>query len=278
MPSSPPDARALAEVIDRDLRARGTSARAEKQRAYLKSELVHYGVSVPETRRVVRAALRTADLDHDGVIRLAEVLWNSAGDLGLAADYVPDPASRSSAKLESRTCGTPVYERREAATMVLIQSKESLGAGDSDFFERLLRQARTWALVDPLAGDLVGPLTEREHAAGSDADSFNPVLERWAVDEDFWIRRSALLAHLRPLREGRGDFGRFTRFADAMLEEKEFFIRKAIGWVLRDTATKRPDLVADWLLPRAHRASGITMREAVKHLSPGQREALFAAR
>jgi len=54
-----------------------------------------------------------------------------------------------------------------------------------------------------------------------------------------------------------------------MLEEKEFFIRKAIGWVLRDTGRKRPDLVYAWLLPRAGRASGVTLTEAVKPLSPG---------
>ena len=165
----------------------------------------------------------------------------------------------------------PVYECRSAATMVLIQTRNHLGAGDSEVFERLLRQSHTWALVDPLAGDAIGPLAE------NDAE-FAPVLERWAIDEDFWIRRSALLAHLRPLREGRGDFDRFARFADAMLEEKEFFIRKAIGWVLRDTARKRPDMIFDWMLPRAHRASGVTMREVVKRLSPRQREALLARR
>ena len=107
---------------------------------------------------------------------------------------------------------------------------------------------------------------------------FDRVLERWAIDEDFWIRRSALLAHLVPLRQGRGDFDRFSRFADAMLEEKEFFIRKAIGWVLRDTSRKRPDLVYDWILPRAHRTSGVTIREAVKRLSTEQREAVLAAK
>ena len=103
----------------------------------------------------------------------------------------------------------------------------------------------------------------------------HPVLERWAVDEDFWNRRSALLAHLRPLREGRGDFDRFARCADSMLEEKEFFIRKAIGWVLRDTARKRPEMVYEWIQPRVHRASGVTMREVMKHLSAEHREALL---
>ena len=64
---------------------------------------------------------------------------------------------------------------------------------------------------------------------------------------------------------------------DLWLEE-EFFIRKALGWILRDTAKRRPDLVFDWLLPRAATASGVTIREAVKPLSEDQRAAVAAAR
>jgi hypothetical protein len=62
-----------------------------------------------------------------------------------------------------------------------------------------------------------------------------------------------------------------------MLGEKEFFVRKAIGWVLRDTSRKRPDEVAAWLLPRAARASGLTVREATKHLAARARAAILAA-
>jgi len=80
-----------------------------------------------------------------------------------------------------------------------------------------------------------------------------------------------------PLRRGGGDFERFARYADAMLDEHEFFIRKAIGWVLRETGKRRPDLVADWLAPRIPRASGVTVREAVKPLPPARREELLAA-
>jgi 3-methyladenine DNA glycosylase AlkD len=75
-----------------------------------------------------------------------------------------------------------------------------------------------------------------------------------------------MLALLVPLRRGGGDFERFSRYADAMLEEREFFIRKAIGWVLRDTSKKRPAMIAEWLAPRMHRASGVTLREALKYL------------
>lgn len=77
---------------------------------------------------------------------------------------------------------------------------------------------------------------------------------------------------------GEGDFERFAKYADAMLGDKEFFIRKAIGWVLRETAKKRPDLVFEWLLPRATQASAVTIREAIKPLPESQRGAVIAAR
>ena len=62
-----------------------------------------------------------------------------------------------------------------------------------------------------------------------------------------------------------------------MLEEREFFIRKAIGWVLREASKQRPDEVAAWVAPRSHRASGVTMREAVKYLEPSMAERLMTA-
>ena len=59
--------------------------------------------------------------------------------------------------------------------------------------------------------------------------------------------------------------------------EREFFIRKAIGWVLRDTGRRRPDLVAAWLEPRIGQVSGVTLREAVKPLPPETAARLLAA-
>ena len=70
---------------------------------------------------------------------------------------------------------------------------------------------------------------------------------------------------------------RFLTRADRMLDEREFFIRKAIGWVLREAGKRRPDDVTAWLAPRTGRASGVTMREAVKYLRPAIREDLMTA-
>ncbi|HEY5920440.1 MAG TPA: DNA alkylation repair protein, partial [Kofleriaceae bacterium] len=130
-----------------------------------------------------------------------------------------------------------------------------------------LRDSKSWAYVDALATHVMGPLVT------ADA-KLNRTLDRWAKDDNFWIRRSALLALLVPLREGGGDFARFGRYADPMLDEREFFIRKAIGWILRETSRKQQRLVFAWLVPRAKRLSGVTMREAVKYLTPAQRARL----
>lgn len=232
----------LARRIDAGLRARAVPERAAGEKAYLKSALAHYGTSVPATRAAVREALGGARLGHDQLVDVVVRLWEA-----------------------------PVHERRAAAVELLEIHGGLLGRADAPLLERLLRESRTWALVDGLAASVVGPVTERD-------PSWTAVLDRWVTDDDFWLRRSALLAHLLPLRAGGGDWERFTRYADATLDEAEFFVRKAIGWVLRDTGRRRPDLVYEWILPRAARASGVTVREAVKPLTDEQRAAVLAAR
>jgi len=132
----------------------------------------------------------------------------------------------------------------------------------------LIRESKTWAFVDELAIVITGPLVER-------SPELLRVLDRWAKDDDFWVRRAALLAEHDALRGGGGDFALWSRIAASMLDEREFFIRKAIGWVLREVAKKRPELVAAWLGPRVHRASGVTVREAVKYLPEADRDLLM---
>jgi len=236
-------ATAEAAAIEASLRGLGTPQRAASEKAYLKSDLEFTGTAVPAVRATVRAWCRARlDLTHTELIAVTKALW-----------------------------ARPVHECRMAAVELLDANPGLLRPGDAALIARMLRTARTWALVDGLASNVMGGLTERH-------PELTAVLDRWAGDEDFWLRRSAMLALLVPLRRGDGDFGRFAGYADQMLEEKEFFIRKAIGWILRDTAKRRPEMVAAWLEPRAHRASGVTMREAVKPLPPEVAARLLAAR
>jgi 3-methyladenine DNA glycosylase AlkD len=238
-----PSARQRAAEIERALRACANPARAEHERRYLASSLVHLGASVPAIRKIALAFARShPDLERDELLAIVDALWARG-----------------------------VHECRMAAVELLHVRVDLLRAEDlAGVVERLLRASRTWALVDGLAAHVAGALVERHPRLGG-------ALDRWTRDEDFWIRRAALLAELVALREGRGDFERFARHADAMLEEEERFVRKAIGWVLRDASRRDPQRVARWLLPRAPRASGLTLREATKYLDPDAREAIAAA-
>lgn len=233
--------RELIDALRTELRGAGTPDRAVNEKRYLKSDLAFWGASVPAIRKATKRLLRSAgDLDHDAVRALVSDLW-----------------------------GERVHEMRRAAVEVAVLRVDRLILDDVSWVETMIRESGTWAYVDPLAIDVAGPLLAR--SPGGEA-----VLDRWATDGDFWIRRSALLTHLRPLRAGGGDWARFTRYADAMLGESEFFIRKAVGWVLRDAAKARPDLVYRWLLPRADRASGVTVREAVRPLSGDRADEVMA--
>lgn len=224
--------------IERRLRSVGTRERAEAEKRYLKSALVHLGATVWQIRREVRSfATEHPALSHDELVNLVEEWW-----------------------------AKPVHERRMAATFLLEAYPELIEPADLPLIEQLIRESKTWALVDGLSGDVTGRLLVRHPRAAAK-------LDRWAADDDFWVRRAALLAMIEPLRAG-APFDRFARYADAMLDEKEFFIKKAIGWVLRETGKTRGDEVFAWLEPRKDRVSGVTMREAVKYLEPEQQQAL----
>jgi 3-methyladenine DNA glycosylase AlkD len=88
------------------------------------------------------------------------------------------------------------------------------------------------------------------------------------------VRRSALLALLRGIRTGRPDLPRFTGYAQPMLAEREFFIRKAIGWVLREISKRDPAWVASWTERHRAEMSGVTFREAVRRLPADEAERL----
>ncbi len=231
----------IADGIEASLRAVGTLKRAEGEKLYLRSDLDFTGSTVTDTRAVVKELDAGLALDHDGLIALVDALWSK-----------------------------PVFERRLAATVFLQRHPGLVTLADLPLIERLVRESRTWALVDYLASDVLGRMVV------ADPEGVRPVMDRWATDDDFWVRRSSLLCELRPIRAG-ATLDRFLARADPMIGEREFFIRKAIGWVLREAGKRRPDDVASWLAPRTDRASGVTMREAVKYLPPDVSAALMSA-
>ena len=231
------DPKKLARAIEAELERTGSPERAAGEKRYLKTDMDFLGATLADIRRVARQAAK--GLDHDGADRLVEELWSA-----------------------------PTFERRMAAALILELHVDELRSEDLSLIERLIRESRTWALVDVLSGDVVGEMGLHLR--------IRRTLDRWARDDDFWVRRSSMLGELTPLKHG-APFEPFARRADAMLDETEFFIRKAIGWVLRETSKTRPDEVYQRVAPRTNRASGVTMREAVKYLDATRAERLLRA-
>jgi 3-methyladenine DNA glycosylase AlkD len=241
--TSPFDADAAALAVSQALRPLGTPERAAGSKEYLKSDLEFYGVTVPDMRRVVTSARRGhPGLDGAAVVAWASALWRE-----------------------------PVFERRVAAVELLQQAVRLLTAADLVFVEQLIRDSGTWALVDGLGATVAGGIALRDPSSWARVDG-------WALDGDFWVRRSALLALLAGIRSGAPDLARFTRYAEPMLAEKEFFIRKAIGWVLREISRRDPLFGAGWTASHLREMSGVTFREAVRRLPAEDAERLRALR
>ncbi len=229
----------VANELATELEAGGSEDRAVNEKRYLKSELTHYGVSVPVIRKLARRFAREhKDVSKAELIGLTTELWDR-----------------------------DVYELRKLAVNILAARVEVLDVSDVDFIEGFLRRSHTWALIDDLAMNVVAPMlslslrTER-------------IRSRWSEDDDFWVRRTAMLALLPRLRRGLDGWDEFAGYADAMLEEEEFFIRKATGWVLREVSKHSPDLVFEWLEPRVAMVSSVTFREASKYLPSDQQDVL----
>jgi 3-methyladenine DNA glycosylase AlkD len=222
--------------------AAGTAERAAGAKAYMKSDLWFFGVDAAELRAASAAFCKEVPLDGESLRAVARELF--------ATDW---------------------FELRSVAIALLERKRKLLEAVDAPWLIELVRASPCWAHVDFLVTKVIDPLVVAN-------PKLLPRVRSWAQDEDFWVRRTALLAQLGPLRRGGGDFALFAEVAAPMLVEKEFFIRKAIGWVLREVSKKRQALVRDFLLEHGARASGLTWREATKYLPPGMQRELARVR
>ncbi|MDI2130622.1 DNA alkylation repair protein [Yinghuangia seranimata] len=235
----------IAARLDAELAALADPVRAEAARAYLHSERVHYGVSVPQVRAAVRGMHRAhRGLTRPEILAVAHTLW------------APE-----------------VFETHLAACVWLEAYVDRLEPEDTDLLAEMIGDAGTWALVDVLAGDVAGRmllrLPELEH-----------VLRAWAAQDEMWLRRSGVLGFLRGVRAAETYprwFPVLGEVADPLLTDPRFFVRKVIGWVLREATKHHPDDVVDWVSGRLDRISGLTLREALKRVPDDRKAPLLRA-
>ncbi len=222
------------------LAAEADPVKGAAQQRYMKSELPFLGLSVPRVRALVGIAVRAAPLPTVTHWRRAvTALWE-------------DP---------------PYREYRYAALGVVRHRKHGrfLTVAELPLLEHLVVTGAWWDLVDETAS-VIGGLRVREPAL---ADA----LRGWAVAPDLWRRRVAIICQV-----GHGteiDLGLLTAAIEHNLEgaptaapdgRQDFFIRKAIGWALRDYSRTDSGWVRGYVHEHRERLSGLTVREALKHL------------
>ncbi|MCI4345058.1 MAG: DNA alkylation repair protein [Thermoplasmata archaeon] len=225
--------------MERRLRSMASPRRAAAAKAYLKSSLTFFGNSVPELRRATQRLVRQhREATREQLRAVVDGLWSGR-----------------------------VYERWTVGVLLLESYPHTLDRRDLPFVRRLILRGHWWNYVDDLAVHVAGPIVERDAVACR-------TMERWSRDPDLWVRRGGLLALHPGLKRGTIPFRLFDRVAVPRLSERDFFMRKALGWILREAGKHDPAPVAAFLRRHSDVVSPLTRREAIKYLPARLRRGL----
>ena len=219
----------VAHSIVTALASHADPARAVGMVAYMRGQFVFFGIPTPLRRELTRPFLRNA--------QSAEALLTIAADLW----------------------AQPERECQYVGSDLLARQWRALDASHVPAVIELARAKAWWDTVDALAGVVGDVLRPQPAEAARQMDAA-------VVHPDKWVRRIAMLHQLG--WRGDTDVTRLFGYALRLASETDFFIRKAIGWALRDYARHDPAAVADFLARHATELSPLTRREAGKHLPP----------
>jgi 3-methyladenine DNA glycosylase AlkD len=241
MPAEPVCSNPRLAQLRQRLQRSADPAHAEFHRGYHKSPRQFYGLRTPDLRLIFRELFPTREkLAREDALPLVAALWAS-----------------------------PWFEENAAALLLLERTAPHLSAGDVPLLHAMTRDCDGWALLDTLSIGTLGPLALRLG---------DPVYEQvrgWSADPHMWTRRASILVHIVPGRKGAlSERYSWPTFED-LLPERGFFIRKAIGWTLRECGRHYPEAIHDFLQRVGDRASGLTRREGARNLPPELRVPLL---
>ncbi len=125
-------------------------------------------------------------------------------------------------------------------------------------YEEMIVTGAWWDTVDTLATHRLGDLLRNERVA------MKRKMRAWCRDQNLWKRRSAILCQIR-FKEDT-DLELLYACIEPSLATREFFLRKAIGWALRQYAWTNPREVQRYVRQHAKQLSGLSRREALKNV------------
>jgi 3-methyladenine DNA glycosylase AlkD len=220
----------FAQAVRAQLASVADPTRAVQMAAYMKQRFAFFGIPAPARRAAVKAVVADAGRlpEAPWLLAAAEALWRC-----------------------------PERECQYVAVDLLVQCAAAFTASHETRLAALVRARAWWDSVDLLAIHVYGDLCRRAPALRTTVDAY-------ATHDDIWLRRVAILYQLN--YAGATDRARLATTLSANLGQPDFFIRKAMGWALRQFARHDPAWVRAWLQQHGDRVSGLTRREALKHL------------
>ena len=221
----------FAQSLRSALAVHANPVRAQAMAAYMKNHFVFFGVPTPARRAAVKPVLvqgGVGGMDGDALMAVAQALW----------------------LFDEREC-------QYVAVDLLVTHAAHLQAGHEPALAALVRSRAWWDSVDLLATHAFGCLVRRTPA-------LRARMRAYARHDDLWLRRVAIL---HQLAEGEAtDRARLDTILRDNLGHPDFFIKKAMGWALRQFARTDADWVRTWLQAHAQEVSPLTRREALKRL------------
>ncbi|WP_103350082.1 DNA alkylation repair protein [Amycolatopsis sp. CA-128772] len=222
----------LVKAIRGGLAELADAAKAPAMQAYMKSDMPFRGVPKPQRSALLKPLLAERILP-DRVTYSATVL-----ELWRTAEY------REERYAAIDLSGHRAYRRWQDPALIPV-------------YEEMIAGGAWWDYVDELAIRRIGPILR------ADRTRVTPVMRTWAADASLWRRRTAIICQVGARKDTDTELLRDA--IEPAIAEPEFFLRKGIGWALRDYAKTAPDWVRAFVDDHPG-LSGLSRREALKHI------------
>ncbi|MFY0625108.1 MAG: DNA alkylation repair protein [Reichenbachiella sp.] len=199
---------------------------ASQQKAYMRGQFEYFGLKSPDRREVEKPFLIKEYLPSKVLIpELIRALWNK-----------------------------PQRDFQMFGMDLLPKYQKSLAIEDLEMFEFMITHKSWWDTVDFIAVNLVGPYFKKY------PKEIEKVIPKWMNDGNMWLQRTCIIFQLKNKSDLDTDL--LENIIHRSLGSQEFFINKAIGWVLREYGKTNPDWVVDFV--NKNELSGLSQREALR--------------
>lgn len=216
------------QALTRQFEANADAEHAIGAKAYMLNQFDFYGIKAPLLRTLIRAHFKANTID---TLKELEAIVKECFSL-------------------------PQREFQYTAIGLFAYHKKLWKPSSSKLIEYCLVHKSWWDSVDNIASEWLDPYFRLF------PEQIVPITAAWNQSSDIWLQRSSIMFQKK--LKAATDTRLLSRYILHCIESKEFFIRKAIGWALREYAKHNPEWVKQFV--KQHRLSPLSEREAMKHL------------